>query len=149
MTQVEQSYKDVVAGFSLDLFQRVLPSYPRTTIKRFDGYNEGDEVHIEIHIPILNRTELWISRIIQQGEIHGHDIYADEWYFIDEGVELPSFLISWWHLHRIVQSESGSTFIIDEIEYRAPWYMQPFVHVVLSSQFAARQPIYREYFRQR
>ncbi len=146
-TAVEKPYNDVIAGFTLDLFERLSPKSPPVNVKRFDGCKQGDEVHIEMVVPVLNRTEEWISRIVKAGEISGHDTFNDEWYFIDEGVKLPFFLTYWRHVHRVVKAEDGSAVIIDDIEYRSPWYMMPAVHLVLSGQFAARQPIYREYFK--
>ena len=146
-TEVEQSYKEVAAGFTFELFQRLTPKNPPVNVKRFDGCNKGDEVHLEMTVPVFNRVEEWISRVVKSGEVTGHDVYSDEWFFIDEGVRLPFFLTYWRHVHRVVQTESGGSAIIDDIEYRALWYLQPFVHLALSGQFAARQPIYKEYFR--
>lgn len=147
-TNVEQSYKDVAAGFTRDLFERLSPKNPPVKIQRFDGCKLGDEVHIEMFLPIINRTEMWTSRIVKAGEITGHDTFTDEWYFIDTGIQLPFFLTSWRHVHRVLKTEDdGGAVILDDIEYRSPWYLLPFVHLVLSGQFAARQPIYKEYFK--
>ena len=146
-TTVGQSYHDVVAGFTLELFQKLTPTFPPVKVVRYDGCKKGDEVHIEMVVPVLNRTELWVSRITKAGEITSHDVFADEWFFIDEGVKLPFFLTAWRHVHRVVKGENGGAVIIDDIEYRAPWYLLFGVHLVLSAQFAARQPIYQEYFK--
>lgn len=147
-TNVEQPYQEVAAGFTRELFEKLSPKNPPITLKRFDGCKYGDEVHIEMTIPILNRKEEWISRIVKAGEVMGHDTFTDEWYFIDEGIKLPFFLTYWRHTHRVLQAEGGvGAVIIDDIEYRTPWYLLPIVYLALSGQFAARQPIYREVFK--
>jgi ligand-binding SRPBCC domain-containing protein len=145
-TFVRQSYKQAAQGFTRELFERLTPKFPPVRILRYDGCAEGDEVHMELQIPALSRPALWVSRIAQSGYVEGHEVYSDEWYFIDEGVKLPFFLKRWRHLHRVVAANDGGAAIIDDIEFSAPWYLALFVYPVLYIQFAARQPIYKEYF---
>lgn len=145
-TTVEKPYDEVFAGFTFDLFTKLTPKYPPVVVKRFDGCNTGDEVHIEMTLPVLNRTETWISRIVRSGKVEGHSTYTDEYFFVDEGVELPFFLTFWRHTHRIIRDASGGAVIVDDIEYRTPFWLTPFVAPVISAQFRARQPMYQEYF---
>lgn len=146
-TSVEKPYQEVFAGFTFELFKKLTPTFPPVTIKRFDGCKTGDEVHIEMVLPVLNRREIWISRIVSSGVVEGNSLYTNEIYFIDEGIELPFFLTSWRHRHRIIKSEEGGAVIVDDIEYTTPLWLLPFVAPVISGQFRARQPIYREYFK--
>jgi ligand-binding SRPBCC domain-containing protein len=146
-TPVEQSYREVFEGFTFELFQKLTPTFPRVIVKRFDGCRTGDEVHIEMELPVLNRTEQWISRIVRDGEIKGNSTYNNELYFVDEGTTLPFFLSYWRHMHRIVSAEGGGSVIIDDIEYRSKNFLTPFVYPVILAQFAARSPVYKEYFK--
>jgi ligand-binding SRPBCC domain-containing protein len=43
----------------------------------------------------------------------------EEIYFVDEGIQLPFFLKSWLHLHRIVNRNEHAV-IIDDIRFRSP-----------------------------
>jgi ligand-binding SRPBCC domain-containing protein len=145
-TPVEKSYEEVFQGFTFELFNALTPKFPPVVVKRFDGCTTGDEVHIEMTLPILNRTERWISRIVKHGKVQGHKTYTDEYFFIDEGIELPFFLTSWRHTHRIIAATEGGAVIVDDIEYTTPLLLLPFVSPVISAQFRARQPIYKEFF---
>jgi len=70
-----------------------------------------------------------------------------EFYFVDAGTELPFFLKSWEHRHRILQNEQ-ETYIIDDIHFRSPIVILDFLlWPVLWLQFLYRKPIYREVFR--
>lgn len=146
-TTVEKPYDEVFAGFTFDLFKKLTPTNPPVKILRFDGSQEGDEVHIEMTVPVLKRTEMWISRIVRSGKVEGNSTYSDEYFFIDEGVQLPFFLTFWRHTHRIIRAADGGTVIVDDIEYRTPFWLIPFVVPAISAQFHARQPLYKEYFK--
>jgi ligand-binding SRPBCC domain-containing protein len=84
---------------------------------------------------------------VRSGKVQGHATYSDEYFFIDEGIELPFFLRFWRHTHRIIAAENGGSVIVDDIEYRTPFWLVPFVAPVISSQFHARQPLYQEHFK--
>ncbi len=146
-TSVEKSFEEVFAGFDFELFKKLTPVNPPVTIQRFDGCATGDEVHIEMTVPILKRKERWISRIVRSGKVQGHATYTDEYFFVDEGIELPFFLRFWRHTHRIIAAENGGSVIVDDIEYRTPLWLLPFVAPVISAQFRARQPLYQEHFK--
>jgi hypothetical protein len=51
-TNVEKSFEEVFAGFDFELFKKLTPVNPPVTIQRFDGCATGDEVHIEMTVPI-------------------------------------------------------------------------------------------------
>jgi ligand-binding SRPBCC domain-containing protein len=148
-TSVEKPYQEVFAGFTFELFKQLTPTNPPVTIKRFDGCKKGDEVHLEMTVPVLNRKEMWVSRIIASGTVIGNATFTDEMYFIDQGIELPFFLTSWRHKHRIIKAEDGGAVIVDDIEYTTPLWLLLFVAPVISKQFRDRQPVYQEYFKKR
>ena len=80
-TAVEKSYDEVFMGFNEDLFQKLSPKNPPVTLLRFDGCAVGDEVHLEMTLPVIGRKELWVSRIIRAGEVKGNEQFADEFFW--------------------------------------------------------------------
>jgi len=138
-TPVEQPYLAVKAGFGESLFKRLSPPFPPVRLLNFDGSEEGDYVSLELNFIFFRQR--WVSKVIE-------DLTTDrEFYFIDEGVELPFFLKKWQHKHRVIAVDSGSL-IRDEIDFEAPfWGMSFLIFPVLWAQFAYRKPIYRKYFK--
>ncbi len=137
-TRVQQSLEQVRAGFTRDLFTRLAPPFPPVRVLRFGGCATGDEVHLELNF-ILAR-QVWVSVIAADG------LTAEAWHFVDVGRELPFFLKSWRHEHRVERDGAGSR-IVDSIRYKGPnalvgWLLYP----TLWLQFAYRAPIYRRVF---
>lgn len=138
-TQVEQSYLDVKSGFNESLFKELNPPFPPVKLLRFDGSNKGDVVALELNFIFFRQR--WVSNIIAD---HTSD---KEFYFIDEGVELPFFLKTWRHKHRVISNGIGSI-ICDEIDFEAPLRILSFLlFPVLWLQFSFRKPVYRRYFK--
>lgn len=139
-TSVAQCYQTVFAGFDANLFLRLAPPLVRVRLLRFDGCRVGDVVELELK-PLGMPAQRWISRITESVET------ADEIYFVDEseGTELPFFLRTWRHKHRICR-DGESCKIIDEITYRAPTGLNWVLYPILWLQFAWRKPIYRRTF---
>ncbi|MFN3998809.1 SRPBCC family protein [Algoriphagus sp.] len=138
-THVEQGYLDVKAGFNETLFTKLSPPFPPVKLLRFDGSEKGDLVTLELNFIFFKQK--WTSEIIEDNTT---DL---EFYFIDEGVELPFFLKKWKHKHRIISSGIGSI-IRDEIEYEAPFGILTYLlYPALWLQFAFRKPIYKRIFR--
>lgn len=137
-TRVKQDYLSVKGGFHASLFKKLSPPFPPVKLIRFDGSKKGDLVSLELNFIFFRQK--WVSKI---SEDHTSE---QEFYFIDEGVELPFFLKSWKHKHRVINSVEGSI-IQDEINYQAPfklltWLLYP----AMLLQFAYRKPIYRKVF---
>ena len=85
--------------------------------------------------------QVWTSDITDDHED------AEQWYFIDEGTELPFFFKFWKHRHVIVKN-GGNSRIVDDIEYKTPvllldWLLYPLLYL----QFVYRKPIYKKVFR--
>lgn len=138
-TSVAADHHTVWAGFNEDLFKALKPPVLPLTLKRFDGSLTGDEVHLTLGMGWLAQD--WNARIIE------HQIGEEECYFIDEGIQLPFFLKSWQHRHRIVKQADGSTAIIDDIDFRTPfWLMDYLMYPIMYLQFYARKPVYKRIF---
>jgi ligand-binding SRPBCC domain-containing protein len=137
-TPVDQTYKDVFRQFDKDLILKLTPPWVRLKVLRFDGSQKGCEVHLELSF--LGWKQKWISRITEFYE------GKDEIFFIDEGIQLPWFLKSWRHNHRIIRHETGSI-IIDDVTYECSFpFLNYFFFPMLCLQFYWRKPIYREFF---
>ena len=138
-TEVDGNFCAVFQGFSRELFLRLNPPLPPVNLLRFDGMAVGDEVHLELNFIFFRQR--WISRItaFEQSE--------NEIFFVDEGIQLPFFLQSWRHCHRIVDRQGQAT-IIDEISFRSPNRLLSLLLLpTLYLQFFYRKPIYKRYFR--
>jgi ligand-binding SRPBCC domain-containing protein len=138
-TPVQQSYQQVWAGFTEDLFLKLSPPFPPVKVIQFDGCQKGDVVELELNFLFFKQR--WRSLITDQ------QTTDSEIFFLDEGVKLPFFLTFWRHRHRIIKNGNG-TIIGDEIEFRTPTLLTNYLfYPLLWAQFAYRKPIYRKYFR--
>lgn len=138
-TLVEQPLPAVWSGFTRSLFDRLSPPFPPVTVVRFDGCRRGDIVHLRLNFLLFRQD--WISRIVDQqtGEA--------EIYFVDKGVQLPFFLKSWRHRHRLLRHPSGGTVIRDDITYTTPGRLVDYlIYPLMWAQFVYRKPIYRRVF---
>jgi len=139
-TAVNQSIDSVWSGFDQSLFGKLAPPFPPVNLLRFDGSEQGDEVHLELNFIFFK--QIWVSVITE-------NVKTDkEIYFIDRGTRLPFFLKFWQHKHRIVKSVDMKrgihSLIIDEIEFESPFGF--LLYPVLFLQFLYRKPIYRKIF---
>jgi ligand-binding SRPBCC domain-containing protein len=137
-TAVEQDYLSVKDGFDESLFSKLSPPFPPVRLIRFDGSKRGDVVSLELNFIFFKQK--WTSLITEE--------YTDssEYYFIDEGTELPFFLKKWKHKHRIIKKGTGSI-IRDEITFEGkPGLLGIFLYPAMYLQFLYRKPIYRKIF---
>lgn len=140
-TSVEQDYRTVMHGFNQDLFLKLNPPFPPVKLLRFDGCHKDDIVSLELNFFLFKQR--WTSLILEDG------LDDREFYFVDAGTELPFFLKSWEHKHRILQDKQ-ETRIIDDIHFRSPMVILDFLlWPVLWLQFLYRKPIYRRVFRKK
>lgn len=138
-THVEQGYLDVKAGFNESLFTKLSPPFPPVKLLRFDGSEKGDRVTLELNFILFKQK--WTSEITEDKTTEM------EFYFVDQGTELPFFLKKWRHKHRVISTGIGSI-IRDEIEYDAPFKVLTYLlFPALWLQFAFRKPIYKKIFR--
>lgn len=137
-TLVDQPVATVWLGFNRDLFIRLSPPFPPVRLLRFDGCQTGDVVSLELNFLLFK--QVWTSHIIDQ------QTTPDETYFIDQGTQLPFFLRTWRHKHRLIR-ENERTLIADEIQFQTPSRLVDYlIYPVMWAQFAYRKPIYRQLF---
>ncbi|WPR74743.1 hypothetical protein [Algoriphagus sp. NG3] len=137
-TKVSQDYLSVKNGFDQTLFTKLSPPFPPVKLQRFDGSEIGDIVSLELNFLLFRQR--WTSEITdsQTGD--------SEYFFVDEGVELPFFLKKWKHKHRIIKEGNHST-IRDEVEFDAgSGLLSLLLYPALYLQFAYRKPIYKKVF---
>ncbi len=139
-TAVNQPIEAVWNGFNESLFTKLAPPFPPVKLLRFDGSEEGDEVHLELNFIFFKQT--WVSIITENIKTE------KEIYFIDKGIKLPFFLNFWQHKHRIVKAVDMKrgiySLIIDEIEFGSPFGI--LLYPILFLQFLYRKPIYKKIF---
>jgi ligand-binding SRPBCC domain-containing protein len=138
-TRVEADYLTVKEKFDENLFKALSPSFPKVKVVLFEGSSTGDKVSLEMDLLLFKQR--WVSIIVDDATDE------HEFFFIDEGEELPFFLGSWRHKHRVIKVDKGSV-IRDEIQYTGRYFwMTPLLYPVLYAQFANRGPIYKKYFK--
>ncbi|MCS6822465.1 MAG: hypothetical protein NZ551_11445 [Microscillaceae bacterium] len=141
-TRVSQPISQVFANFNEILFRKLAPPFLPIKLLRFDGCKKGDIVSLELNF-ILFR-QIWTSYITD------FQSRAEEIFFIDEGKQLPFFLKSWKHVHRIqaVAYQPMQSYIIDDITFQSPYrWLDLLLLPVLYLQFAYRKPIYKRLFK--
>jgi ligand-binding SRPBCC domain-containing protein len=67
--------------------------------------------------------------------------------FTDVGEQLPFFLRSWEHEHRLEALPAGRTRITDRLSFTTPWWLPHWLaQPAFKGLMAYRQPIYRRVF---
>lgn len=140
-THVEQDYLSVKEGFNESLFTRLSPPFPPVKLVRFDGSEKGDLVSLELNFIFFRQK--WVSEITEDKTTE------EEFYFIDQGIELPFFLKYWRHKHRIIKAGENSI-IQDEISFKAPFTLLTLLlYPAMLLQFGYRIPIYKKIFKRK
>lgn len=138
-TAVAQDYLSVKNGFDETLFKQLSPPFPPVKLLQFDGSQKGDFVSLELNFLLFR--QVWTSQITAD------KTDEMEFYFIDEGIQLPFFLGKWQHKHRIIKNGEHSI-IRDEILYKGRYaWLTPVLFPVLYFQFLYRKPIYKKIFK--
>jgi ligand-binding SRPBCC domain-containing protein len=140
-TQVEQDYLSVKEGFNESLFTKLSPPFPPVKLVRFDGSEKGDLVSLELNFIFFRQK--WVSEITEDKTT------PEEFYFIDQGIELPFFLKFWRHKHRVIK-EGEKSIIQDEISFKAPFFLLTLLlYPAMLLQFGYRIPIYKKIFKRK
>ncbi len=137
-TLVDAELPSVWERFDQELFLALNPPFPPVKLLKFEGSETGNEVALELNFFLFKQK--WVSIITN------HSVSETAIEFTDEGERLPFFLIAWKHQHRLERTEKG-TYIIDNIQYRAPMGLSWLLYPALWLQFLYRKPIYKRYFR--
>ncbi len=139
-TDVNQPLEQVVAGFNEKLFRALAPPFPKLELERFDGCKKGDMVAMVLFFgPFKQR---WVSEIVAHGET------PTEWFFIDEGRQLPKPLKYWQHRHRLQRLPAGGTRIVDDVTFSGGnAFLDTLLYPALLAQFLYRKPVYKKFFK--
>ncbi|MFW5658896.1 MAG: hypothetical protein ACOCZ8_02825 [Bacteroidota bacterium] len=140
-TRVPGHYQTVFEHFNQELFEFVMPGFPKAELERYDGPTPGDRFELTLFTPF--GKQYWHG-LITERLMTEH--YA---YFIDVGEKLPFFLKDWHHTHWVIPDGETHSYIIDDFKFKAPFaLLTPFVGLALWLQFRGRRPGYRKYFKQ-
>ena len=143
-TLVQGKPSAIMARFDKSLFEHLTPPGAGVKLLRFDGSKKGDQVHIQMSLMLGLIKQNWFAQITEDGENE-----SSSW-FVDEGTKLPFFLSKWRHRHVAEAAGPDSSYIIDDIHFRAPlMILDPFLYPVMWLQFAWRRPVYRKIFGRR
>ncbi len=135
-TKVSADLAVVKSRFNEELFLKLSPPFPKVALLRFDGCETGHVVALQLNF--LFFKQVWKSEIMEDNES------AEEWYFVDRGVELPFFLKGWTHRHVVNSLEVGSE-VMDEIDYSTGTVLTDvLMYPLMMLQFLYRKPIYRK-----
>ncbi len=137
-TPLNRDYKEVYQLFNQELFEFLSPVFPKIQVKRFDGSEKGDFIHLKFGFPLYKK---WVSEITEA------DINSERCYFIDEGRELPPGIVYWKHKHIVKKTGENSCEIIDDIEFKSwnPIFSRIF-YPVLYLSFSPRKELYKKFF---
>lgn len=138
-TEVRSSLREVKVGFNRDLFLQLKPFFLKLELDRFDGCERGNEVHLRTGVPGF--LQPWISHIVEDS------FTENSWSFVDVGASLPFPLRKWKHRHEVRVTASGTSKILDQIEYSSgSRLLDVMLYAPLWVVFAGRAPIYRKVF---
>jgi ligand-binding SRPBCC domain-containing protein len=139
-TLVPETFDTVKSKFNIQLLEYLSPIFPIVKIKRYDGNQVNDQIHIQLGFLLFTWT--WVSKISE------FESNLSLWFFVDEGIELPPFLKRWSHKHEI-QKSGNEAIIIDEIDFESSrFWPGMLVKLMLWMQFSQRPALYKKYFRQ-
>lgn len=137
-TEVNQSLKNVKDGFDDSLLKKLSPPFPKVTLKKFEGSKPGDIVTLELNFLVFK--ELWTSVITDEKDT------SQEYYFVDEGVKLPTGLKFWRHKH-LLEASNDKTKVIDIVEFKS-WNQLTtlLAYPLMLLYFYYRKSIYKRIF---
>ena len=139
-TPVRANYLHIKENFTEKLFMKLSPPFPPVRLLRFDGCKKGDVVSLELNFIFFKQA--WTSVITMDNT----DNTTFE--FIDEGKELPFFLRTWKHHHKINKISETESEIVDDIEFTTPARILDYLlFPSLWLQFSYRKPIYKKVLR--
>lgn len=139
-TSIPLPMQDVIAGFTKDLFIFITPPFLEIEIDRYDGHKLGDR--IEFKISTLGLMQSWISEIVES------DRSEREYFFVDEGLELPEPFTFWRHTHRIIKVDELNSEIIDDIQFKCQNIPSELIALpLLKGSFLYRRPLYKRFYK--
>lgn len=138
-TEVGSPMRQVQAAFNEQLLKKLNPPFPVARLRKYEGEQPGAQVWIELNFLLFR--QLWKSRIVSRTE---SEVFLS---FTDVGEQLPFFLRSWEHEHRLEALPAGRTRITDRLNFSTPWWLPHWLaQPVFKGLMLYRQPIYRRVF---
>lgn len=139
-TRVRGPHKKIFEAFDKDLFLKLKPPLLKLEVERFDGCDQGHEVHLKVGLPYFMKE--W------QGEIIERHIDDEKAYFVDVGKVLPFPLKDWYHKHLVLKVSNVECLIIDEVTFTTKWeFLDYLLHPVMYLVFSLRKRVYRKHLR--
>ena len=124
--------------FTSDLLLKLSPPFPQVSLERFDGCKKDDQVILKINLLLTKLT--WSSLITEDLQTE------EEWYFIDQGIQMPFGLQFWQHKHRVKKTSNQSCEIIDEISFdTGKSFLNYLLFPFLWGMIFYRKPFYKKY----
>jgi ligand-binding SRPBCC domain-containing protein len=124
--------------FTSNLLLKLSPPFPQVSLERFDGCKKDDQVILKINLLLTKLT--WSSLITAENNT------TEEWYFVDEGVEMPFGLRFWRHKHRVIEVNPLHSLIIDEISFDTGMtFLNYLLFPFLWGMIFYRKPLYKKY----
>lgn len=137
-TSIERDFHEVARGFNQGLFEYLIPSYCLPVVKRYDGQDHGDMVHLSFRFPGIND---WKVVVKESG------MSEKSYWLVHRGLVMPFRLSFWQHIHRVVSLGKHKCAIIDHIEFDSKWkILNPINYLLLLFIFLPRRILYRRYF---
>lgn len=138
-TEVNSPLQKVHVQFNESLLKKLNPPFPVARLRKYEGEQPGAAVWIELDFLLFR--QLWKSRIVARTE---SDTFLS---FTDAGEQLPFFLRTWEHEHRLEALPIGRTRITDRLTFTTPWWLPDWLaRLIFKGLMAYRQPIYRRVF---
>ena len=124
--------------FTSDLLLKLSPPFPQVSLERFDGCKKDDQVILKINLLLMKLT--WSSLITAENDT------PEEWYLVDEGVDMPFGLRFWRHQHRVIEVNPLHSLIIDEISFDTGMtFLNYLLFPFLWGMIFYRKPLYKKY----
>ncbi|MFN3529166.1 MAG: hypothetical protein ACK417_04505 [Bacteroidia bacterium] len=140
-TRVSSEFNDVKRRFNRALLEKLNPPFPPARIVLYEGELPGDRVWIELNFIFFR--QVWKSIITT------NEVFESSWMFKDEGVQLPFFLKSWSHTHRIEAHQQGGCVISDELAFESAWWLPNFLaRALMIALMYYRKPLYKRFLGQ-
>jgi len=134
-SKVARDIRFVQSNFDEALFHHLLP--PGAELIAYGGSKKGDIVHLKL--PLAGE---WISEITENGKSE------HQYYFIDEGRQLPFPLKKWKHRH-VLHRDQGHTIVEDDMSYSTGNVLLDLLfYPVLLFSFLPRIWQYKNYFKE-
>lgn len=135
---INQDFPTVAGGFNKELFEYLIGYYPLVKLRRYDGQEHGDMVHLDFLLPGMNDWKVVVK------DSHRD---AKNYWFIHRALIMPFGLNFWQHMHRVVALGKNKTAIIDYIQFESRWkILNPLNYLFFYMILLPQRMLYRRYY---